>query len=113
MRLSDIQAHTITTTITISGESVEVVLRPSSFTSEFESRVRSAESALDLAELLSSVIVRIDITEPDDNGNETPIRCDGETFNRLIPIGILRDLWAVIGDVLRPGEAQAGTSNAG
>ena len=113
MRLADIYARTVATTVEIFGEEVALEVRPAVFTSEFEQQVSSATTSLELAGLLARLVASIDITEPDADGVEQPIRCDGATFDRVIPIAILKDLWQTIGETIRPGEAPGGTSANG
>lgn len=113
MRLSDIHAHTVKTAVEIFGDQVEVHIRPAVVTSEFESAMQNATDPLELARLLATAVTFIDITEPDTDGVEQPIRCDADTFNRVIPLVILMDIWAAVGKTVRPGEAKGETSANG
>jgi len=112
VKLSEITARTVTRTIDVLGEPVEVRLRPAAHTSAFDDRTTTAMRANDakaLADCLAELIAFIDIV--DDDGR--PIPCTGESFYRLLPLTVMASLWERVGEVSRPGEPKGATSAAG
>lgn len=113
MKLSEIHAHTVATSIEVLGETVKMRIRPSVYTPEWESKISASTDPATLANLLAEILVEIDITETDDDGLEQPIKCDGPTLHRLLPTSVFLECFRAIGEEIRPGKVTGATSESG